>query len=268
MLNARHAPTLWPGLLNLCGKNRLHPHPCPGLSPARAARAALVRKVIHWNNKSSFWHKTIPGPYHRAAVLAQVRTTPCQRQNQRHAMRLRPGKQTCGQRGNKEHEQGQQRPRARLSPRRANPQHSPKIPAECWQCCSLQSEKGPTPKTQDFSPEPVTLKAPTAPARHLTGRRRRGTQPCSPAFCHVPRPPSSAPLQLCSRARPRSQWAAGGRGGRGAAQPTSRRVKGDRPPFPAPGAGLEPPGGPWEQAGTAWCTALVAPSQEALSPSV
>lgn len=96
MLNARYPSTLWPELLNLCGKNHLHPHPCPVLNPAREA---LVRKVIHCSNKSSSWHKTIPGPYRRAAVLAQVRTTPYQRQNQGHAMRLSPENKPVGKAG-------------------------------------------------------------------------------------------------------------------------------------------------------------------------
>lgn len=94
MLDTQHPPTLWPGLLNICGKNRQHPHLCPVLSLVR-----VVRKVIHCNNKSSSWHQIFPGPYHRAAVLAKVRTTPYQRQNQGHAMRLSPGNKPVGKEG-------------------------------------------------------------------------------------------------------------------------------------------------------------------------
>lgn len=135
------------------------------------------------------------------------------------------------------HSQGLQHPSAALIPRQENPQRSPKIPAEPWQCHSLQSEKGPRPKTQDFSPEPLTLKAPIPPARHLT-ERRRGTQPCSPAFCHVPRPPSSAVEQPPSNSSAGPDPALGGQGGTRWMQGSpadTLQGKGDRPSFTAPG---------------------------------
>lgn len=225
---------------------------------------ALVRKEINWNNKSSSSRKKIPGPYHRAAVLAQVRTTPYQRRNQGHAMRLSPGNKPMGKVGTRSMNRDNNVPVQDSAPEEQIHNTLPRIPAEHWQCCSLQSEKGPRPKTQDFFPEPVTLKAPTTAARHLTGRRR-GTQPCSPAFCHVPCPPSSAVRQ------PPSNSAAGpGRGGTRWMQGSPGDIlqdKGDRPSLTTPGAGLEPPGFPRsEQERLVHNTC--SPSREAQSPSV
>lgn len=201
-----------------------------------------------------------------AAVLAQVRTAPYQRQNRVHAMKLSPGNKPVGKVKTRSTTRDSNVPVQHSAPEKQSTA-LPKIPAEYWQCHSLQSETRPRPKIQDFSPEPVTLKAPTSPpARHLTGRRR-GTQPCSPAFCHVVSR-EAAPLQLCSGASPRSRWAVGGRDGCRAEQPTLCGIKGTGHRSLRRGAWSEPPGGPQEQPGTAWCTPLVSPSREALSPSV